>query len=89
MASRRVEAELDALYSLTAPSARISWEDPETGRGAARLIVVPVDIPRSGRRDDWIRFEVHLPPGSERGALVDRLALRQAGTASAAAYRLA
>ena len=29
------------------------------------------------------------PPGSERGALVDRLALRQAGTVSAAAYRLA
>ena len=54
MASRRVEAELDALDSLTAPSARIPWEDPETGRGAARLIVVPVDIPRSGRRDDWI-----------------------------------
>ena len=40
------------------PSARItlSWEDPKTGRGAARLIVVPVDIPRSGRRNDWIRF---------------------------------
>ena len=37
----------------------------EWRRGAARLIVVPVDIPRSGRRDDWIRFEVHLPPGSE------------------------
>ena len=86
---KQLPALLDALYSLTAPSTRIPWEDPETGRGAARLIVVPVDIPRSGRRDDWIRFEVHLPPGSERGALVDRLALRQAGTVSAAAYRLA
>ena len=29
MASRRVEAELDAPDSLTAPSARIPWEDPE------------------------------------------------------------
>ena len=36
MASRRVEAELDALDSLTAPSARIPWEDRRTGRGADR-----------------------------------------------------
>ena len=31
---------------------------PDGPECATRLIVVPVDIPRSGRRDDWIRFEV-------------------------------
>ena len=38
MASRRVEAELDALDSLTAPSARIPWEDP--GGPDAELIAM-------------------------------------------------
>ena len=46
-------------------------------------------MPRSGRANDWIRFGVHLPPGSERGALVDRPALRLAGVRSGPAYRLA
>ena len=46
-------------------------------------------LPRDGRLDDWVQFVVDLPPGSERGALVDRTALRKAGVESAPSYRLA
>ena len=52
-------------------------------------MVTPVDIPRNGRLDDWVRFIVCLPPGSDQGPLIDRPALRQAGLNSAPAYRMA
>ena len=68
--------------------ARVPWRHPLGGE-STRKVVIPLDVPRVGRADDWIRFGVHLPPGSERGALVDRRALRIAGANSAPAYRLA
>ena len=48
-----------------------------------------MDIPRDGRLGDWVQFEVHLPPGSAKGPLIDRPALIKAGASSAARYRLA
>ena len=47
---------------------------PRGGGGALRQVVIPLDVPRQGRPDDWIRFGVHTSPRSER-ALVDRPAL--------------
>ena len=78
----------DAVDALNSWDALIPWEQPD-GSGALRQVVIPADVPRSGRANDWIRFGVHLPPGSERGALVDRPALRLAGVRSGPAYRLA
>ena len=78
----------EAFDSLLSHRARIPWHDPETGEGSARLVVMPVDTPRGGKLDDWVRFIVSLPPGSERGPLIDRPALRKAGVASAPAYRM-
>lgn len=78
-----------AFRALENDEARIPWVDPNTGCGSARRVVTPVDIPRKGRLDDWVRFSVHLPPGSEKGPLVDRPALRKAGVISAPAYRMA
>ena len=78
----------DAVDALNSWEARIPWEQPD-GSGALRQVVLPADVPRSGRANDWIRFGVHLPPGSEQGALVDRPALRLAGVRSGPAYRLA
>ena len=78
----------DAVDALNSWDARIPWERPD-GSGALRQVVIPADVPRSGRANDWIRFGVHLPPGSEQGALVDRPALRLAGVRSGPAYRLA
>ena len=78
----------DAVDALNSWDARIPWEKGD-GSGALRQVVIPADVPRSGRANDWIRFGVHLPPGSERGALVDRPALRLAGVRSGPAYRLA
>ena len=77
-----------AFEALESPQARIPWEGPD-GSGGARRVVVPVDIPKAGRLDDWVRFSVNLPPGSERGPLVDRPALIKAGAQSATRYRLA
>lgn len=79
----------EAFDSLLTHEARIPWYNPETGEGGARLVVTPVDIPRNGRLDDWVRFIVCLPPGSDQGPLIDRPALRQAGLNSAPAYRMA
>ncbi len=79
----------EALESLTTPQARVPWVDPETGDGAARFVVVPLDVPREGRMKDWIQFQVHLPPGSHRGAIVDRPAMRVAGVRSVTMYRMA
>ena len=78
-----------AFQALESDEARIPWEDPDTGYGGARRVVTPVDIPRKGRLDDWVRFSVHLPPGSDKGPLIDRDALRLAGLNSAPAYRMA
>ena len=68
---------------------RIIWEDTKTGRGGATRIVWARTIPRNGRRDDWIRFGLDFPPGSDRGAIMDREALRRAGARSTPAFRLA
>ena len=76
---------LEAIAALDA--ARIPWEN-EDGTGALRRVVYARDLPREGSRDDWIQFAVDIPPGGERGALVDRAALRLTGVVSAPAYRL-
>ena len=47
------------------------------------------DVPRSGHLDDYIQFAVDLPPGCERGPLIDRPLHIRAGALSAAKYRLA
>ena len=39
--------------------------------------------------DDALHLHVHFPPGSERGPLIDRHAVRIAGARSSAAWRLA
>ena len=81
----RIEEALFALDVLL-----IDWQS-EDGTGGARKAVYARDRPRAskGSRDDWIQFVVDLPPGSERGALVDRAALRLTGVTSGPAYRLA
>ena len=84
--SRHFAAIYEAAKSLE--SARVPWEHPD-GSGAMRRVVYARDLPRDGRLDDWIQFVVDLPPGSERGVLVDRTALRKAGVESASSYRLA
>ena len=84
--SQHFAAIYEAAKSLE--SARVPWEHPD-GSGAMRRVVYARDLPRNGRLDDWIQFVVDLPPGSERGVLVDRTALRQAGVKSASSYRLA
>ena len=84
---RDLAALLEAFEVLESPEARIHWEGPD-GTGGARRVVIPRDIPRNGRLDDWVQFAVDLPPGSDRGPLIDRPALIRAGVASAARYRL-
>ena len=84
--SRHFAAIYEAAKSLE--SARVPWEHPD-GSGAMRRVVYARDLPRDGRLDDWVQFVVDLPPGSERGVLVDRTALRKAGVESAPSYRLA
>ena len=78
---------LEAFEALESPEARIHWEGPD-GTGGARRVVIPRDIPRNGKMDDWVQFAVDLPPGSDRGPLIDRPALIRAGASSAAQYRL-
>ena len=70
--SRHFAALYEAAKSLE--SARVPWEHPD-GSGAMRRVVYARDLPRDGRLDDWVQFVVDLPPGSERGVLVDRTAL--------------
>ena len=70
--SRHFAAIYEAAKSLE--SARVPWEHPD-GSGAMRRVVYARDLPRDGRLDDWVQFVVDLPPGSERGVLVDRTAL--------------
>ena len=85
---RQLPGLLRAFDLLAQPSTRIEWHDPKTGDGGARWVVIPLDIPRDGRMDDWVRFSVHLPPGATDGPLIDRPALRRAGVQSPAAWRL-
>ena len=88
---RRFGALLAALERVDA--ARIGYDmsgpDGKPG-GAARKVVAVVDKPRTGKRDDWVRFAVHLPPTVKAAdaVLLDRIALRRAGTDSAPAWRL-
>ena len=80
----RLAAAFEALES---PQARIPWEDPETGDGGLRRVVMVRDCPRAGRLDDWVSLAVDLPPGSGSGPQVDRERLRYWGAHSAPAYR--
>ena len=88
---RRLPALLEALERVDA--ARIGYDmigpDGKPG-GAARKVVAVVDKPRTGKRDDWVRFAVHLLPTVKTAdaVLLDRPALRRAGTDSAPAWRL-
>ena len=88
---RRFGALLEAMERVD--SARIGYDmigpDGKPG-GAARKVVAVVDKPRTGKRDDWVRFAVHLPPTVKAAdaVLLDRPALRRAGTDSAPAWRL-
>ncbi len=84
---RDLGALLEAFEVLESPEARIHWEGLD-GTGGARRVVIPRDIPRNGKMDDWVQFVVDLPPSSDRGPLIDRPALIRAGGASAARYRL-
>ena len=79
---RDLAALLEAFEVLESPEARIHWEGPDSS-GGARRVVIPRDIPRNGKMDDWVQFSVDLPPGSDRGPLIDRLALIRAGASSA------
>ena len=67
---------------------RIPWRD-KNGRGSAWRVVALAEKPLSGHLDDYIQFQVHLPPDSERGPLIDRPLLIRAGALSASKYRLA
>ncbi len=58
------------------------------GRGTFWRIVSVVGRP-GHRLDDALHLVVDMPPGSERGPIVDRLAVRMAGARSATAWRLA
>ncbi len=85
----RVGPLLRAFAVLEDMETRIPWEDPETGDGGARRVVVPVDIPRTGSLRDYVRFMVCLPPlKTLKGSLVDRSILQIAGRKSAPAWRL-
>lgn len=86
-AHKHLEAMLRAFASLDSPEALIPWQN-EAGGWQARRVVVVEDRPISGHRSEWVRFSVNLPPGSERGPLIDMPALRRAGVVSDTAYRL-
>ena len=45
--------------------------------GNARRVVIPVDVPRSGSLDEWVRFAVHLPAGHGPAGLPPRPILRR------------
>ena len=67
---------------------RVPWLNPRTGKGGLRRVVSVGDIPRGpGALDDCVRLVVDLPPGSERGPVVNRVRLRHWGARSATAYR--
>ena len=85
---RHLPALQKALVALDSPESRIPWQDPETGNWHARKVVSPQDIPLTGAADDKISFVVDLPPGTEKGPIMDRPALRRAQTRSVAIYRL-
>ena len=85
---RRLPHLLEAFELLERPLTRVAWFDPETGDGGTRRVVVPLDVPRRGKMNDWVRFAVYLPPGSKEGPLIDRIALKLAGAKTAAGWRL-
>ena len=87
-ADRQWPAVRAAFLALDSEAALIPWRNAEGGWQARRAVVVR-DRPRSGAPNEWVQLMVDLPPGSERGPIVDRLALRGAGVKSAPAYRLA
>ena len=76
-----------AARALDRHEARVPWTDA-SGRGALRRVVQMGDIPRGpGRLDDLVSVVVWLPPGSNRGPVVNRERLREWGRRSAPAYR--
>ena len=64
---------LVAIEALESSAARIPWQD-ETGRGGARRVIIPRDVPRSGHLDDYIQFAVDLPPrsGAQQGEAMSK-----------------
>ena len=64
----------------------VEWE--YGGTGGVWFAVTVRSVPRAGRLDDLMQFEVLLPPGSGPGPLVARPHLRLLGLDSAPAYRL-
>ncbi len=81
-------AALAAFEALDSPDALIPWQNSEGGWQLRRTVSVR-DRPATGGREEWVQLVVDLPPGSEHGPIIDRLALRRAGVVSSAAYRLA
>ena len=76
-----------AAEALASNRARISWHDPDTGKGGVRSVVTVADIPRGpGALDDVVTVTVHLPPGSGPGPIVSPR-LPYYGLQSAAKYR--
>ena len=79
----RLLAALDELSRLG-----VEWEQPN-GQGGVWYAVMVRSRPRDGALlDDVFRFEVLLPPGSNRGPMIDRTHLRMLGSDSAPAFRL-
>ena len=76
-----------ALDALESDEARVPF--CRDGGWTARRVVSVADKPTRGASSDWIRLAVHLPPGSERGAIVDRERQKAAGLRSPTAFRLA
>ena len=65
-----------AVEKLHDPEARVPWEDPVSGKGAARLVVQVTDIPRGeDKLDDLLTLTVSVLPGVAEGpALPEALA---------------
>ena len=86
-ASRQWAAVAAAFDALDRPEALIPWRNFEGGYQLRRAVVVR-DRPLRGHKREWVQLSVDLPPGSGKGAIADKLALRKGGAALAPAYRL-
>ena len=64
----------------------VKWE--HDGAGGVWFAVTVRTVPSDAQLDDWVRFEVLLPPGSGPGPMVSRAHLRLLGLDSEPAYRL-
>ena len=80
----RVQSALKSLDE----KAWVPWAQPSGRPGVWRLFAIRglPDVGKPGPEDKVV-IEVALPPGAGAGAVVDRLAIRQAGLVSAPAFR--